>query len=523
MKWIAPTILSLSIGLAILFRVVLPWAQVFGGSVLLNTPDAYIMVRYADCWPDIPSYDYFMDFPQGSNVLITVWPSAIAMFARIIGVSNMISAAVLPPILFLFTLIPVYIIGRTLFNKWVGVGAVAIFCLLPGEILNRTMLGAADYHAWEIFLVSNIMMLVIIAAENYKRPIDLFFYSVGAIGLWVLYWYSWVGSVWLLFVLGVCLTIWVVLNTRKPVLLGMYMLGGLGMLAGALLISPERTKFYALQFLNIFTVNLSNVVTEEFPVFFSYGKFDLNTIWLYFGITFYIVLIGLGWLVYRYLKERKPVDLVFLIWTIVSLAMMIARRRFDYYFAINAAIITSFVLVSVAQYLSINKATIVKIGVVVALAVCLPLIRADIYISTADTYMPKDWQNATQYLKEESDYKTYVKGGEYKFGVFSWWDYGYWIIKESHLPTYCQGSERDLEGSILVSTEPEKAVASLRALKMRFVVVDTDMLKDKWYPISKGRVVEKEKTLVYKLCNSEAVEGFKMVYESGQVKVYEVK
>lgn len=523
MKYLTPTILAISISLAILFRVVLPWAQVFGGSVLLNTPDAYIMVRYADCWPDIPSYDYFMDFPQGSNVLITVWPSAIAMFARIIGVSNMISAAVLPPILFLFTLIPVYIIGRTLFNKWVGVGAVAIFCLLPGEILNRTMLGAADYHAWEIFLVSNIMMLVIIAAYNYKHKIDLFFYSVGAIGLWILYWYSWVGSVWLLFVLGVCLTIWVCLNTRKPVLLGMYMLGGIGMIAGALLISPERTKYYALQFLNIFTVNLSNVVTEEFPVFFSYGKFDLNTIWLYFGITFYIALIGLGWLVYRYLKDRKPVDLVFLIWTLVSLAMMIARRRFDYYFAINAAIISAFVLVSVAQYLSINKSMMVKIGVVVALAVCLPLIRADYYISTADTYMSKDWQNATQYLKEESNYKTYVDGSEADFGVFSWWDYGYWIIKESHLPTYCQGSERDLEGSILVSTEPEKAVVSLRTLNLRYVVVDTDMLKDKWFPISKGRVVEKENTLVYKLCNSEAVEGFKMVYESGKVKVYEVK
>jgi asparagine N-glycosylation enzyme membrane subunit Stt3 len=302
-----------------------------------------------------------------------------------------------------------------------------------------------------------------------------------------------------------------------------YLLGGLGMIAGALLISPERTKFYAMQFLNIFTVNLSQVVTEEFPVFFSYGKFDLNTIWLYFGITFYIVLVGLGWLVYRYIKDRKPVDLVFLIWTLVSLAMMIGRRRYDYYFAINAAIISAFVLISVAQYLSINKSTMVKIGVVVAIAVCLPLIRADVYISTADTYMPKDWKSTTQFLKEQSNKKAYLNGELTNFGVLSWWDYGYWIIEESHLPTYCQGSERDSEGSILVSTEPEKAVASLRTLNIRYVVVDEDMLTSKWYPISKGRVVEKENTLVYKLCNSEKVEGLTLVFWEGKVKVYEIE
>jgi len=515
-------IILTSIAVAILFRVILPWAQVFYDGVQLNTVDAYIMVRIADMWPDIPQRDYFMDYPNGAPVNIIVWPSVIAIFSRIIGVSNITGAAVLPPILFLLTLIPLYFIARTLFNKWVALGAVAIFCLLPGEILNRTMLGAADYHAWEIFLVANIMMLVILAADNYKRHIDVFFYSVGAIGIWILYWYSWAGALWLVFILGICLTIWVFLNTRKPVLLGMYLLGGLGIVAGVYFLSPAMAIRYLSIFQSMFTVNLGTTVTEEMSLFFSFGKFDLNTPWLYFGITFYLMLIGLGWMVYRYVKDRKPVDLVFLVWTLVALGMTIARRRFDYYFALNAAIIASFVLVSVAQYLSINKATMVKIGVVVALAVCLPLIRADVYISTADTYMPKDWENATQFLEEKSDYKTYVSGELTGFGVFSWWDYGYWIIEEAHLPTYCQGSERDLEGSILVSVDMEKAVASLRTLNMRYIVVDEDMLKDKWYPISKGRVVEKEKTLVFKLCNSEAVEGLKMVYGSGKVKIYEV-
>ena len=522
MKWIAPSVLILSIALAILFRVVLPFGNVFNDGVQLNTPDGYLMVRYADCWPDIPKYDYFLDYPIGSNVSIVVWPTVIAIVAKLTGMTNMESAAVLPPLLFLLTLIPLYVIGRTLFNKWVAVGAVAIFCLLPGELLNRTMLGAADYHAWEIFLVAYVMSLVILAIYNRKDVVHCVAYSVSAAVLWLVYWASWPGALWLVLVVGVAFIVWLYVTTKKRVLWILYTAVLVWIAGMVFYFMPVKAMFYLNEMVKMFSLNLGAMVTEEMSLFFSFGKFDLNTSWLYFGVTFYFVLIGLGWLAYRYFKQRKPEDLVFLIWTLISLAMMICRRRYDYYFAINAAIIASFVMVSVAQYLSISKANKIKIAVVVLMAVCLPLIRADVYISTADTYMPKDWRNATQFLNRYGYEQAYVTGAKVEFAVFSWWDYGYWIIEESHLPTYCEGSERDLEGSILVCPDPEKALASLRALKMRFVVVDHEMLMSKWFPISKGRAVEKEKTLVYKLCNEEEVMGFKRVFVSENVTVYEV-
>lgn len=548
MKWIVPVVLTLSIALAILFRVVLPFGNVFNDGVQLNTPDGYLMVRYADCWPDIPKYDYFLDYPVGSNVSITVWPTVIAIVARLTGMTNMESAAVLPPLLFLLTLIPLYVIGRTLFNKWVAVGAVAIFCLLPGELLNRTMLGAADYHAWEIFLVANVMTLVILAIYNRKDVVHCVAYSVSAAVLWLVYWASWPGALWLVFVLGIAFVVWLYVTTKKRVLWILYTAVLVWIVGMVFYFMPGKAMFYLNEMVKMFSLNLGATVTEEMSLFFSFGKFDLNTSWLYFGVTFYFVLVGLGWMVYRYIKNRKPEDLVFLIWTLISLAMMICRRRYDYYFAINAAIIASFVMVSVAQYLSISKSNKIKIAVVVLMAVCLPLIRADVYISTADTYMPQGWRDATHFLygekvkQDKSEYTfnfggvecfnsisymgerqdAYYVGNIYKFGVFSWWDYGYWIIEESHLPTYCEGSERDMEGSILVCPDPEKALASLRALKMRYVVVDHEMLMSKWYPISKGRAVEKEKTLVYKLCKEEEIMGFKRVFVSENVTVYEV-
>jgi asparagine N-glycosylation enzyme membrane subunit Stt3 len=568
MKWILPAVLILSIGLAILFRVVLPFGNVFNDGVQLNTPDGYLMVRYADCWPDIPKYDYFLDYFEGSRVTITVWPTVIAIVARLTGLTNMESAAVLPPLLFLLTLIPVYVIGRTLFNKWTAVGAVAIFCLLPGDLLNRTMLGAADYHAWEIFLAANVMSLVILAIYNYKDVVHCVAYSVSAVVLWLVYWASWPGALWLVFVLGIAFAVWLYVTTKRRVLWILYTAVLVWIAGMVFYFMPVKAMFYLNEMIKMFSLNLGATVTEEMSLFFSFGKFDLNTSWLYFGVTLYFALIGLGWMVYRYVKERKAVDLVFLIWTLVSLAMMICRRRYDYYFAINAAIVASFVMVAVAQYLSISKANKIKIAVVVLMAVCLPLIRADVYISTADTYMSQGWRDATQFLraeKEKYDMKqypytmkimgvevfnwvsynverldSYYTGDKYNYGVFSWWDYGYWIIEESHLPTYCEGSERDLEGSILVATDPERALASLRTLKMRYVVVGQEMLTTKWYPISKGKIapalemsvtygtslpwgtVRQEDTLVYKLVNAEEVQGFKRVFLSENVTVYEV-
>jgi len=513
-------IIITSIAFALLFRVVLPWAQVFQDGVQFNTVDAYVMVRFADTFANFGSIDYFMYYPEGASRII-VFPAVIAIFSKIIGVSNNVGAALLPPLLFLLTLIPVYIIGRVLFNRWVAIGTVVLFCLLPGEILNRTMLGAADYHCWEIFLVANIMMLVILAAYYYKNKIDLFFYSVGALGLMVIYWYSWSGSLWLVFILAVCLTIWVFLNTKSPVLLSMFLFGGLGIVAGVYFISPEAANRYISLGISVFTVNIAETTTEYMSLFFSFGKFDLNTSWLYFGITFYLVLIGLGWLLYRYVKDRKPVDLVFLVWTVVALGMMISKRRFDYYFAINAAIIASFVLVSVSIYFMKYKASMVKIIVVLMIAVCLPLIRSDYSISTMDTYMPKDWRGATQYLRQFSDEKAYATGSKMDFGVFSLWDYGYWILEESHLSVYSMGSVGG-EGRILLSTDMEKAVVRLRTLNMRFVVVDDDMLKDKWYPLTNGKDIIKEDTFVYRLCNSGKVDGLTLVYAEGKVKVYEV-
>jgi hypothetical protein len=54
-------------------------------------------------------------------------------------------------------------------------------------------------------------------------------------------------------------------------------------------------------------------------------------------------------------------------------------------------------------------------------------------------------------------------------------------------------------------------------------VTDKEMLTTKWYPIAKGRVIEKTETLVYKLVNAEEVQGFKRVFASENVTIYEVE
>ncbi|GAI16774.1 unnamed protein product, partial [marine sediment metagenome] len=47
--------------------------------------------------------------------------------------------AYVPAILGTLTIIPVYFIGKELFNRWVGILAAALVAILPGEFLNRSL------------------------------------------------------------------------------------------------------------------------------------------------------------------------------------------------------------------------------------------------------------------------------------------------------------------------------------------------------------------------------------------------
>ncbi|UCC17729.1 MAG: oligosaccharyl transferase, archaeosortase A system-associated, partial [Dehalococcoidales bacterium] len=79
-----------------------------------------------------------------------------------------------PPALAALSVIVVYFIGRELIGRWGGVFAATLLAILPGEFLSRTKLGFADYHCFEVFLTSLLILFIILALKA-ARNNDLSF------------------------------------------------------------------------------------------------------------------------------------------------------------------------------------------------------------------------------------------------------------------------------------------------------------------------------------------------------------
>ncbi|MDD1713565.1 MAG: hypothetical protein LUQ69_10410, partial [Methanoregulaceae archaeon] len=173
-------------GAALYFRAYLPYHQVFSGDeVKFTGPDAYYHMRLVDNlihhFPLRINFDPYTYFPQGT---IEFWPPfydwLIAGIALLIGLGppteRVISTvgAWVPVVLGLLTVIPVYIIGKELFNRWVGVLAASLLLVLPGRFLADSILGAADHHVAEaLFSTTAVMFLVLAIKTAQQRGLEL--------------------------------------------------------------------------------------------------------------------------------------------------------------------------------------------------------------------------------------------------------------------------------------------------------------------------------------------------------------
>jgi len=77
--------------------------------------------------------------------------------------------------------------------------------------------------------------------------------------------------------------------------------------------------------------------------------------WSNFTTSLFIAFVGLGLLVYRAVKERSADKALFLVWCVVIVALMFAQRRFCYYFAVNAALLTGYLSWRVLDFAGLGK------------------------------------------------------------------------------------------------------------------------------------------------------------------------
>lgn len=174
-------ILVLIFGLSLCLRIALPANEVFGGTAIkLTDNDAYFYMRLMDnlCahFPSLGNFDPYYIFPSGKDLagqpLFFIY--FMGFFAWLLGGGTPSQQTIdlvgvyFPAILGALMVFPVFLIARTLFNKWAGLAAALLITLIPGEFLVRTLLGNTDSHVMEIFFSTLFMMFLLLGAEKGK-------------------------------------------------------------------------------------------------------------------------------------------------------------------------------------------------------------------------------------------------------------------------------------------------------------------------------------------------------------------
>lgn len=173
--------LALIFGIAFFIRVYFPYDNVFAGDWVrfqINDPWYHMRVieNLVQHFPHRMPFDSYGFYPSGQEVVTApFFDWLIGFFIWVFGAGSpsprMIETlgAYFPAILGALVTIPVFFIGKELFNRKAGILAAALIAILPGEFLLRSLLGFTDHHVAEVLFSAVTMMFLILAVKSSKQ------------------------------------------------------------------------------------------------------------------------------------------------------------------------------------------------------------------------------------------------------------------------------------------------------------------------------------------------------------------
>jgi dolichyl-diphosphooligosaccharide--protein glycosyltransferase len=322
------------------------------------------------------------------------------------------SAALHPAILGILALVPLFVITYLLTkNKWIASGAILLGSVMPGEYMGRAMLGAADTHCLEIFLFSFLMMFTVMALTDGKLR---FLYIVVSGLLATAYFIIWQGAViyviltagfsclWLIWsrikgnpdyrtictisaIISITMVLYLIMSSNSSAIfmliaplaimiliiaytvftrnlknwvyllpLGVVAVAVIGAVASIKFVGyyvyPQWFNYIVNQIYGLVVWHVQSTTAEELPLLITLGSVSPEVPMAYFSVAFYLTFIGIGMLIYKWIKHNDISVFMLLIWTILLLVPTLAMRRFSYYFAINVIIISAIVIWDMAKF-----------------------------------------------------------------------------------------------------------------------------------------------------------------------------
>jgi len=611
-------ILAVLCGISLYIRIALPYDQVFVNDwIWFRETDAYYHIRnietLANNFPRFNSFDPYMLYPGGGGGLARPffdWLVAGIVLLVSHGAPTLhtieVVGAYMPAILGTLTLIPVYFIGKELFNRWVGVISAALVAILPGEFLHRSLLGFTDHHVAEI-LFSAVCILFLIMAIKRAREREISFghllsrdwstitkplvYTLLAGVFLGIYLLSWTGGLLFIFIIFAYLVIqFIVDHLRHKSSDYLCIVGTPLFLIAFLMLLPTLGKgsldtiyrvsmpiaivvpivlsiisrlmagralkpvYYPLTLLGLAGIGLAvfhainpslfQSILGQFSIFTPAGAWltilEMHPLtpmiaWVNFTTSFFISFISFAMLIYVVIKEKSADKTLFLVWSMIMLIAVLGQRRFGYYYAINAGLLTGYfswkmldiaglskllakskeVVGAVKKFKKREKKTrekakpktfmqprgvwvrVIVVGIIVFLLVFFPHPRHNnlSYVKAlvnVRLIMNEGWYGSLLWLRDNSPepfddpdfyYELYPPRAEFEYpetayGVMSWWDYGYFIMQISHrIPNANPGQSGAVKAAQFFTAQNESSANRLAdELDSKYVMIDFEML-----------------------------------------------
>jgi len=608
--------------LSLYIRGILPYESIFSGSsVMFGGNDPWHNYRLIENtlahFPFRPFYEPYTYFPHGMAVIFApLYDFLISLTVWIIGIFITLDDYVIktvfvwfPPVLGALTVIPVYLIGKELWSRNAGIISSIVIAILPGQFLNRSMLGFSDHHVMETLLFTTTMLCFFIAIrkvkehnltitfnslkkilssrsfETIKNKKYVFYVFIAGISL-ASYFLSWNGASLIIFVLLVFSVIQYIIdhlygqNTDYltfvfgtafgitlllvlpllftpykglarfqiiTLLLGLTVFIVLGLLSKVLTKRQIDTKAYplAIGIIALFSFIASSVFIPSLhqQLIGTFATFTPNAMALtiqevhpmstdhilnWFSTAFFVAFVGF-WFVMRNIRnEKRPEEILFLVWCLVMLFACFGQNRFAYYYAVNVALlcgIGSWKLIEFVSYKKIvkrikgktknkkQKKTVVKtlnkthaiiICTLIFIVVVFPPMNISMEVAKYSGGVPYDWVESLEWMRYNTPepgvdyygiYEVPPAGENYNYpesayGVMSWWDYGHWITAIAHRIPNANPFQGGIGGPIgsgnpgacnffIVNNEADANIVA-DALGVRYVVGDIQMAMGKF-------------------------------------------
>lgn len=543
---------------AFLLRVLWQWDKVFvDGDVWYRGVDSWYHMRLTDAmmenFPFPLRADIYAQYPNGAEVgYLPFLQWVIAAVGQVFDYE--IVGALLPPIIGMLTLIPIYLICKILFDRRVGLLACILIAVLPGEFFHRSLLGFTDHHILETFLMVSTLLFLLL---DYKHNKWVWRLLAGVfLGFYML---NWAGGAFFLLILGVW--VWIealrdkltmhhvkVISVPAAIAFAMSyeLLNREALVASVLLIGAPIMVVCWRRIVKYKWVALVPILVIPCYLFWDYSQQVRDIFWgghtyiaeaspinatilmRTYGISLFLGLAG----VYFYIRSKG--NTLFLIWAIVLVVVTIGQRRWGYYTTIPVAIFASYFVFHLVGY--VRKETRIVAVIMISFFLILPMVNQISRMVSLPNNITPAWYSSLTWLKENSP-EPLPKGSYYRlnpnhkaeYGILAWWDYGNWIIRiPQRVPQSSPTLAHWIPARFFTSQSVEEGIKALEGNNYQYIIIDETLLTGKWYAIVEraGYPPEREQDLLpnsmlVRLWANQA-DGFRLVYQEGPVRIFEV-